>query len=145
MTGPPPCISIQGLAAGAIGLVAKLTLRIDFDGERAIGPGKVRLLELIDELRSIAAAGRAMEMSYRRAWLLVDNLNHCFRQPVVAAQHGGRAGGGAALTAFGRSLVDQYRAIEADADRISRDRLRALQDELRSAEASLPVRSVKRR
>jgi molybdate transport system regulatory protein len=128
-----------------VGLVAKLTLRIDFDSDRAIGPGKVRLLELIDELSSIAAAGRAMGMSYRRAWLLVDNLNRCFREPVVAAQHGGRAGGGAALTAFGRSLVDQYRAIEADAGRISRDRLRALQGKLRASGSDLAVRSVKRR
>ena len=82
--------------------MVKLALRIEFDEERAIGPGKARLLELIQEHRSIAAAGRAMGMSYRRAWLLVDDLNHCFDEPVVLAQHGGRAGGGAALTPFGQ-------------------------------------------
>ena len=64
--------------------MARLTLRIDFDGDRAIGPGKIRLLELIDAKGSISAAGREMGMSYRRAWLLVDNLNRCFREPVVS-------------------------------------------------------------
>ena len=76
----------------------RLTLRIDFDQDRAIGPGKIKLLELIDSLGSIAAAGRQMGMSYRRAWLLVDSVNHCFRQPVVASQAGGTHGGGASLT-----------------------------------------------
>jgi len=111
--------------------VAKLILRIEFDAERAIGPGKVRLLELIDQHRSIAAAGRAMDMSYRRAWLLVDSLNQSFRSPVVAAQHGGRAGGGASLTRFGKSLVDHYRAMEAEAEQATRTRLSALQRNLR--------------
>jgi len=96
--------------------MAKLTLRIDFDGDRAIGPGKVRLLELIAACGSISAAGREMGMSYRRAWLLVDNLNHCFREPVVAAQVGGVRGGGAALTDFGRAVVEHYRAIEKAAE-----------------------------
>lgn len=106
-------------------------MRIEFDAERAIGPGKVRLLELIDQHRSIAAAGRAMDMSYRRAWLLVDSLNRSFRGPVVAAQHGGRAGGGASLTSFGKSLVGHYRAMEAEAEQATRARVRALQRNLR--------------
>jgi molybdate transport system regulatory protein len=96
--------------------MTRLTLRIDFDGDRAIGPGKIRLLELIDACGSISAAGRQMGMSYRRAWLLVDNLNHCFREPVVAAQVGGARGGGASLTGFGRALVEHYRAIEKAAE-----------------------------
>jgi len=74
----------------------RLTLRIDFDGERAIGPGKIKLLELIDALGSISAAGRRMEMSYRRAWLLVDALNRCFREPLVASHAGGAAADGSA-------------------------------------------------
>jgi len=105
--------------AGALVLewgMAKLTLRIDFDAERAIGPGKVRLLELIDSCGSISAAGRQMGMSYRRAWLLVDNLNRCFREPLVAAQVGGVKGGGASLTPFGRAVVAHYRAIEKAAE-----------------------------
>ena len=92
--------------------MARLTLRIDFGDERAIGPGKIRLLELIDSYGSISAAGRQMGMSYRRAWLLVDDLNRCFREPLVAAQVGGVKGGGASLTPFGRGVVAHYRAIE---------------------------------
>ena len=90
----------------------RLTLRIDFDQDRAIGPGKIKLLELIDNLGSIAAAGRRMGMSYRRAWLLIDNLNRCFREPVVASQVGGPHGGGASLTEFGQAVVRHYRAVE---------------------------------
>jgi molybdate transport system regulatory protein len=91
----------------------RLTLRIDFDDDRAIGPGKIKLLELIDKHGSISEAGRQMNMSYRRAWVLVDNLNHCFRAPVVASQAGGQHGGGAALTEFGHAVVDHYRAVES--------------------------------
>ncbi|MGC2199071.1 MAG: LysR family transcriptional regulator [Stellaceae bacterium] len=93
----------------------RLTLRIDFDGGRAIGPGKIKLLELIDALGSIAAAGRQMNMSYRRAWLLIDDLNQAFRQPVVASQVGGARGGGATLTNLGCAVVRHYRAAEAAA------------------------------
>jgi molybdate transport system regulatory protein len=81
--------------------VPRLKLRIDFDDERAIGPGKIELLELIDALGSISAAGRRMKMSYRRAWLLVDALSRCFRQPLVASHAGGAHGGGATLTPAG--------------------------------------------
>ncbi|HEV2100047.1 MAG TPA: winged helix-turn-helix domain-containing protein [Stellaceae bacterium] len=93
----------------------RLTLRIDFDQDRAIGPGKVKLLELIDDLGSIAAAGRRMGMSYRRAWLLIDNLNRCFRDPLVASQIGGPHGGGASLTELGHAVVRHYRAVESAA------------------------------
>jgi molybdate transport system regulatory protein len=64
----------------------KLTLRIDFDADRAIGPGKVKLLEMIDKHGSISEAGRQMGMSYRRAWLLVDSLNRSFSVSVIASQ-----------------------------------------------------------
>ena len=93
----------------------RLTLRIDFDEGRAIGPGKIRLLEGIEALGSISAAGRKMGMSYRRAWLLVDSLNRCFREPLVASHTGGAHGGGAALTAAGTAVVRHYRALEAAA------------------------------
>ena len=93
----------------------RLTLRIDFDGERAVGPGKIKLLELIDALGSISAAGRRMGMSYRRAWMLVDALNRCFREPLVASHAGGAHGGGAALTSSGCAVVRHYRAVEAAA------------------------------
>jgi molybdate transport system regulatory protein len=93
-------------------LNARLSIRIDFAGGRRVGPGKVRLLELIDQTGSISAAGRAMAMSYRRAWLLVDSLNTSFRAPVVDTRAGGRQGGGAELTPFGRDLVERYRTME---------------------------------
>lgn len=95
--------------------MASLTLRIDLPRVGAIGPGKIRLLELIDETGSISGAGRAMAMSYRRAWLLVEELNGLFREPVATTKLGGRSGGGASLTPFGRSLVRHYRDIEAEA------------------------------
>lgn len=120
--------------------MTKLTLRVDFDGERAIGPGKIRLLELIRDLGSIAAAGRAMGMSYRRAWLLVDSLNRCFREPVVSTQLGGRAGGGAGLTRFGKALVAHYRAMEVEAHTAVKHRLHSLQAKLPTALSGRPRR-----
>lgn len=96
----------------------RLTLRIDFDENRAIGPGKIRLLEVIDKHGSISEAGRLMGMSYQRAWVLVDNLNRCFRAPVVASQTDGQHGGGAS-TEFGRAVVQHYRELQAAAHKVS--------------------------
>jgi molybdate transport system regulatory protein len=110
--------------------MARLTLRVEFDPDRAIGPGKARLLELVREMGSISGAGRAMGMSYRRAWLLIDNLNRCFRKPLVATQLGGRSGGGAALTPLGVAVVEHYRAMEVEAEAAVATRLRALQAKL---------------
>ncbi len=78
-----------------------------------LGPGKIDLIEAIARTGSISAAGRAMGMSYRRAWLLADALNHMFRQPVIIAATGGAKGGGAELTDFGRALAAAYRRAEA--------------------------------
>jgi molybdate transport system regulatory protein len=102
-------------------------LRVDLGADRAIGPGKIRLLEAIRDTGSITKAGIALGMSYRRAWLLVDDLNNCFREPVVAAQAGGSHGGGTALTPFGVRLIDQYRKIEAEAHSTNAARLRELE------------------
>lgn len=95
--------------------MARLTLRLDFAPGHAVGHGKIRLLEAVREHGSIAAAGRALGMSYRRAWLLIDALNQLFGAPVVETKHGGPAGGGAELTPLGQRLVHHYRAIEAKA------------------------------
>lgn len=95
--------------------MTRLMLRIDFDGNRALGPGKVRLLELVGETGSISAAGGAMGMSYRRAWMLADALNRTFGLPVVETRDGGAGGGGASLTAFGTGVVESYRAMKRDA------------------------------
>lgn len=88
-------------------------LRIMFDKERRLGPGKVALLEAIASAGSISGAARAMGMSYRRAWLLLDALNDMFAERVSDMSHGGTRGGGARLTPFGREVIGRYRAIEA--------------------------------
>ena len=90
-----------------------LSLRIYLDPEGRIGPGKIELLEKIASLGSIAAAGRAMGMSYRRAWELVEDLNRTLGVPVVITSAGGSGGGGATLTLAGEAVVAHYRAIEA--------------------------------
>ena len=110
----------------------RLTRRIDFGQDRSLGPGKIRLLEAIRKTGSISQAGRELGMSYRRAWLLIDDMNHCFREPVVTAQPGGTRGGGAMLTAFGRKLVRTYRAIETEATAATETRLRDLAGSVRS-------------
>jgi molybdate transport system regulatory protein len=106
--------------------MARLTLRIDFDAGRAVGPGKIKLMEMIDKYGSISEAGRQMGMSYRRAWLLVDSLNRCFCTPVVAGQRGGQQGGGTALTEFGHAVVQHYRAVETAAVKAGTAHIRAL-------------------
>ena len=83
----------RGYRNGTLPPVARLTIRIDLSDHGAIGPGKIRLLELIGESGSISAAGRAMNMSYRHAWLLIDGVNRCFRVPVVETQLGGARAG----------------------------------------------------
>jgi molybdate transport system regulatory protein len=107
-----------------------LSVRIDLDTEGRIGPGKIQLLENIREFGSISAAGRAMDMSYKRAWDLVDEINRICRQPAVDRQTGGKNGGGAMLTSFGESLVARYRKIERDAATAVRKELAALKSEI---------------
>ncbi len=92
-----------------------LTLRVLGTDFPAMGPGKARLIELIDETGSISAAARAMDMSYRRAWQLVDALNQSFTEPVVLTAIGGKRGGGAAVTAFGREATRVFRQMESKA------------------------------
>jgi molybdate transport system regulatory protein len=92
-----------------------LTLRVDLGTGRAVGPGKIRLLEQIHKSGSIIQAGGDLGLSYRRAWLLIDDLNHSFRYPVIEAETGGVGGGGTRLTPFGRKLMQLYQAIEAEA------------------------------
>lgn len=92
-----------------------LTLRVLGPRAAVMGPGKAELVELIAECGSISSAARAMGMSYRRAWQLVEGLNGAFREPVIATAVGGQRGGGARVTAFGIALVRRYRAMEAKA------------------------------
>src|SRR3569833_613821 len=93
-------------------MATRLTIRIDFANGTALGPGKVRLLELIGETGSIRKAAAGMKMSYRRAWLLLKSLGEMFDDPLVATATGGKEGGGARLTALGNDVVRRYRALE---------------------------------
>ena len=101
-------------------------LRITRGQDIAVGPGKVDLLEAIAATGSITAAARQLGMSYRRAWLLVDTMNRCFEEPVVAAEAGGKRGGGTRLTATGRRAIAHYRRIERLAAKASAGELRSL-------------------
>ncbi len=93
----------------------KIKLQIMCGSEIAMGPGKADLLDAIDQAGSISAAGRALGMSYRRAWNLVDVMNRCWREPLVAAVPGGSAGSGAQITQFGRKILSHYRSLQAHA------------------------------
>jgi molybdate transport system regulatory protein len=107
-------------------LESRFRLRIGTDPERALGPGKVALLEAIRDTGSISAAGRKLGMSYRRAWLLVDAMNRAFHDPVTATATGGREGGGTTLTAAGEEVVRRYRRIEALATGAAAKEIQAL-------------------
>jgi molybdate transport system regulatory protein len=109
----------------ATGTSPRLIIRLEI-GRLRIGPGKVSLLEEIGRSGSISAAGRALKMSYRRAWELVEDLNRGLGTPVVETAAGGAGGGGARLTAAGQAVISQYRAIEADGNQAAGPRLAAL-------------------
>jgi len=93
--------------------VPAVRFRVDFARGAAIGPGKIALLEEIDRVGSLSQAARALNMSYRRAWQLLESLNGSFAKAVVITAKGGRGGGGAILTPFGRELVRAYHGLDA--------------------------------
>jgi molybdate transport system regulatory protein len=106
----------------------RLSLRVTVGADR-IGPGKADLLERIAATGSIAAAGREMGMSYKRAWQLVETMNAMFAAPVVTSTRGGRKGGGAVVTETGQAVLAAYRTLEEEAARAGQpqlDRLEAL-------------------
>jgi molybdate transport system regulatory protein len=130
MTKSKPTMPKQSPKAVPSKAVPSLSLRIDLDSEARIGPGKIQLLESIQACGSISAAGRAMEMSYKRAWDLVDEINTICGRAAVDRQTGGKHGGGAALTPFGVSLVERYRRIEQAAAAAVRKDLMALKSDI---------------
>ena len=111
--------------------MSELSLRLEVGDAVRLGPGKMRLLELIAEHGSISAAGRAMGMSYRHAWLLVDSLNNAFREPVVLTRAGGKADKRAEVTPFGLGVIARFRAMQDTARIALAEDLRILESQLR--------------
>lgn len=111
----------------------KCRIRVMVEEEIAIGPGKAELLAAIRDSGSISAAGKQLGMSYRRAWLLVDAMNRCFKVPLVETATGGQSGGGARLTAYGEKVLDRYAAMMEEIDTIARAHLRGMRTLLRDA------------
>ena len=109
-----------------MGLDARFRLRINKGEEIAIGPGKVALLEAIVETGSITAAAKHLGMSYRRAWLLVDDMNRCFKKPLVDSAKGGHAGGGTVVNDNGMEVIRLYRQIETVAAKATAKELAGL-------------------
>jgi molybdate transport system regulatory protein len=105
---------------------AGLSIRVDLASGLRIGPGKISLLETVRSTGSISAAARSLEMSYRRAWLLVEEINNGLHEPAVTAATGGRHGGGAIVTAVGARIIDLYHSIESQAISVADTEFRAL-------------------
>ena len=110
--------------------MAQLSIRSGLGPDKRVGAGKIQLLEQIAALGSIAAGGRALDMSYRRAWELIEELNEIFGKPVVEPRSGGKKGGGATLTSLGLSLISRYRAMERAAMAATESHLAALAKEM---------------
>lgn len=98
-------------------MTTRITIRLYCGGEIAMGPGKADLLDQIAAHGSISAAARVMDMSYRRAWLLVDTMNRCWAEPLVATTPGSAHGGGARITPMGDTVLAHYRALQTRLDR----------------------------
>src|ERR1700687_4127844 len=119
-------MSLPNMRKSSTTSLPSLSVRIDLDTDSRIGPGKIQLLENIRTCGSISAAGRAMDMSYKRAWDLVDEINRICKRAAVERQTGGKNGGGGRLPPFGLSLVTRYRKIERSAESAARKELLAL-------------------
>jgi molybdate transport system regulatory protein len=103
----------------------QVSIRIDLESGGRIGPGKIALLEAIRKTESITAAARSMQMSYRRAWLLADELNKLLSEPVVTTAVGGAMGGGTTLTAIGEKTIAVYHSVEAHTRAVARSESQA--------------------
>ncbi len=126
--------------------MTRLTIRIDFANGGALGPGKVRLLELVAETGSIRKAAAGMKMSYRQGWLLLKALQETFGRPLVETATGGASGGGARLSPLGRRVAAQYRALELKVAKAGRANLSALERATpsRAAQTSQRPRTIRR-
>jgi molybdate transport system regulatory protein len=103
-----------------------IRFRVDFTEACSLGPGKIELLESIQKTGSLRQAAQALGMSYRRAWLLLDGLNHSFSEPVSTASIGGQGGGGVTLTPFGLEIIRCYRAASLAIESAARQELQSI-------------------
>src|SRR5262249_28363567 len=117
---------------GRTRMPTRITLRLDFESGQRLGPGKIALMEAIRRTGSISAAGREFGMAYRRAWLLVDELNHMFDAALVVTRGGGRNGGGASLTELGDRVVALYRTAEGKVRQSTNREIKRLERSLAS-------------
>ncbi len=134
-TSPVVAPKVAPDAAPPAKATSRLSIRVDLATGARIGPGKVAVLEEIARSGSISAAGRALHISYRRTWELVEDLNATLGAPVVQTTAGGSGGGGASLTELGHAVVTRYRAIEEDCAVAARKHLTALQRAARARKA----------
>ena len=125
-------------------LTPVVRLRIDLGPGISIGPGKIALLEQIERSGSLSQAARVLKMSYRRAWLLLDDLNHGLAAPVTTASVGGSGGGGAQLTEFGRRVVAAYREVEQGSLALAAERLEWLTSGMVAAREDAGRRPINR-
>lgn len=119
-------------AAGKKQPICRPRFRILAEGEIALGPGKVDLLEAIGECGSISRAAKQVTLSYRRAWEMVDTMNRCFKSPLVESSTGGRGGGGARLTPLGTRVIRLYRGMEAASQAATQKEWKAIRQSLRN-------------
>jgi molybdate transport system regulatory protein len=111
----------------------KVRVRIDFDDLRSVGPGKIALLERMRDCGSLSQAARELDMSYRRAWQLLDSLNTTFNEPVIVTSVGGKGGGGSEITKLGVALVETYRGLEKEITALAQQRFRPLRNRVAMA------------
>jgi molybdate transport system regulatory protein len=109
----------------------RLKIRITHGPNTAIGPGKADLLEAIIQQGSISKAAQSMNMSYRRAWELVNVMNEAFKSPLVSTAHGGSHGGGAQLTDLGKTVLQHYRDLEHKVRQTAHEELNSIYKQLK--------------
>ena len=117
----------------------KVKVRIDFDDAHSVGPGKIALLERMRDCGSLSQAARELDMSYRRAWQLLDSLNTSFNEPVIVTSIGGKGGGGSEITKFGLTLIDSYRALEKEMTGRAQQFFKQMRSQVATARAKRPV------